>query len=364
MSNIAALLQAAEYIEMHQRSLINWQDLPDELILKILSYSEVIDLISCGEVSKRTRNISYDSSLWAMANFEEKIVKTELLELILSKGCKILNISNSKIVGSWGSNIKSQLRVLNLSQFNPGFPNAQVNYEENIDALEALLFSCCSLQHLKLKCLRITPKMAVSICKNGNTLQTLHLNHSFIDESSYPLYIDYNVHVGNFEAIIKSCQELKEVDLNFLSNKPNYVEGGLTDDRLEFLAKNITPNVETLKLRNHDFLFDHFKTLLSRLKKIKTLSLEAYYMTDDSLRYIRQYLNLTLEELSLADDGVHNNIDRTRCISFSGLLELKSMPKLKVLKLYNTDNYCEGIQNLRQHLPHIKISGHICAHLH
>ena len=365
MSSIAALLQAAEYIDWYERSMSKeWQDLPDELILKILSYSEVIDLISCGQVSKRTRNISYDSSLWVIANLEEKIVKTELLELILSKGCKILNISNSTIVGSWGSNTKSQLRVLNLSQVNPGFPNAQVNYEENIDNFEALLFSCCSLQHLKLKSLRITPKMAVSICMNGNTLQTLHLNHSFMDESIYPLYrLDYNVPVGNFEAIIKSCQELKEVDLNCLSNNLNHIEGGLTDDCLDFLAKNITPNVETLKLRNHDFLFDHFKTLLSRLKKIKTLSLEAYYMTDDSLRCIRQYLNLTLEELSLSDDGVHNNINRSRCISFSGLLELKSMPKLKILKLYNTDNYCEGIQNLRQHLPHIKISGHICAHL-
>jgi hypothetical protein len=59
-----------------------WQDLPDELILKILSYSEAKDLISCGHISKRTRNISRDSSLWVTANLEKKIVKTELLEMI------------------------------------------------------------------------------------------------------------------------------------------------------------------------------------------------------------------------------------------------------------------------------------------
>ena len=131
MSSIAALLQAAKYIERHERET-KWQNLPDELILKILSYTEVIDLITCGQVSKRTRNVSHDISLWVMANLEEKIVKTELLELILSKGCKILNISNSTIVGSLSLNIKSQLTVLNLSQFNPGFPTAQVDYEENI----------------------------------------------------------------------------------------------------------------------------------------------------------------------------------------------------------------------------------------
>ena len=330
MSSIAVLLQAAEYIEKREKET-KWQDLPDELILKILSYSEIIDLISCGQVSKRTRNISYDSSLWVLANLEEKIVKTELLELILSKGCKILNISNSTIIGSWGSNMKSQLRVLNLSQFNPGFPTAQVDYKENIGALEALLFSCCSLQHLKLKCLRITPKMAVSICMNSKTLQTLNLSHSFMDESVSPIYrLDYNVPIGNFEAIIKLCQELKQVDLNCFSNNMYYMEEGLEYDHLEFLAKNITPNVEKLDLWNHDFLLDHFKTLLSRCKKIKALSLDAYYMTDDSLR-LR--------------------------VSFSGLLELKSMPKLKILNLYNKDDYCEEIQNLRQHLPHIKVSG-------
>ena len=99
-----------------------WQDLPNELILKILSYSETKDLISCGQLSKRTRNISRDRSLWVTANLEKKIVKTELIELILGKGCNILNLSNSTIVGHLSSSIKSQLRVLDLSQSAWGFP--------------------------------------------------------------------------------------------------------------------------------------------------------------------------------------------------------------------------------------------------
>ena len=140
--------------------MLNFQDLPDELVLKILGCSETKHLITYGQISKRIRRISLDVTLWVTANLEKKIVKTELLEMILGKGCKILNISNSTIVGSFSSSMKSQLRVLNLSQFNPGFPNAQEHYDKNIDALEVLLFSCCSLQHLRLKCLRITPKMA------------------------------------------------------------------------------------------------------------------------------------------------------------------------------------------------------------
>ena len=99
MSNIAA----TEDIERCERGIRKqWRDLPDELILKILSYSEVKDLISCGQVSKRTRNISRDRSLWLTANLEKKIVNNELLEMTLK-----MNLS---------SNIEFHLRALNLSQ--------------------------------------------------------------------------------------------------------------------------------------------------------------------------------------------------------------------------------------------------------
>ena len=117
MSNITRLFQAAENIEKCERGMKNkWQDLPDELILKILSYSEVKDLISCGQVSKRTRNISRDSSLWVTVNLEKKIVKADFLEMILIRGCKNLNISDSTIIGSLSANMESRLKDLVLSQ--------------------------------------------------------------------------------------------------------------------------------------------------------------------------------------------------------------------------------------------------------
>ena len=117
MSNIIRLFQAAENIEKCERGMKNkWQDLPDELTLKILSYLEVKDLISCGQVSKRTRNISRDSSLWVTVNLEKKIVKAELLEMILIRGCKNLNISDSTIIGSMSAKIESQFKDLLLSQ--------------------------------------------------------------------------------------------------------------------------------------------------------------------------------------------------------------------------------------------------------
>ena len=299
MSSIATLLQAAECIEKREseRGVRNkFQDLPDELILKILSYLELKYLIKCGQISMRTRNISQDSSLWTTVNLKEKIVKTDLLEMILSRGCQTLNISNSTIVGSLNSNMKSRLRFLYLSQSEWGYPArewpAKVYYEENSEVLEELLFSCCSLQHLEMEGLCITPKMALSICKNGKTLQVLNLNHSLVGTFDR---LDYTLHntTSDFQAIIKCCQELKELDLNYIN------EGIENDEALEFLAENISPNVERFNLIDHDIKDDHVKILLKRCKKIKILTLEATFITNETLKNIRKLLNLTLPKDSI-----------------------------------------------------------------
>ena len=174
--------------------MLNFQDLPDEVVLKILSFSETKDLITCGQVSKRIRRISHDGTLWVTANLEKKIVKTELLEMILQKGCRILNLCHSTVHGSLSLNIKSELRVLNLSHFD-------CDCTENTNILEEILFSCCFLQQLVMEDVFISPKMAGSICQNGNTLQILNLIGSCLDEP-------------NLQEIIKCCQNLK-VDLAY-----------------------------------------------------------------------------------------------------------------------------------------------------
>jgi hypothetical protein len=275
--------------------------------------------------------------LWITANLEKKFVKTELLEMILSKGCKILNISNSTIVGSLSLNMKSQLRRLELSLSTSKGTLSRLKYcEENNGVLEELLFSCCSLQHLKIEGLLISLKMADGICKNGKTLQVLNLNHSHVEYKDNLAYIVQKR--DKLRAIIKHCQELKE--LAFIDDFKNC----LFNDDLEYFAKNISPNVVKLNLSNHDVDDNILKILLSRCKKIKVLILGATYTTSDSLKTIGQYLNLTLEELTLSCYWTVTNI-----------LELKSMSRLQILNLYTTESDDKTIQNLRQHLPHLII---------
>ena len=85
--------------------------------------------------------------------------------------------------------------------------------------------------------------------------------------------------------------------------------------------------------------------LLSRCNKIKNLSLESKFITENYLTYIRRCLNLTLEELSLGGNQ----------ITGTGFLQLKLMPRLKILNLYDEIEDFTKIQYLRQQLPHLTI---------
>jgi hypothetical protein len=128
-----------------------------------------------------------------------------------------------------------------------------------------------------------------------------------------------------FQSIIKCCQELKELDLNYIDGRC-----GLSYNNLKFLAENIAPTVEKLNLCNQNVRDDHVKMLLSRCNKIKVLFLDTIFLSTDSLKTIRKHLNLTLEELNLAHNGLDNGRQKV-----AGFLQLKSMPRLKILNLYN-----------------------------
>jgi hypothetical protein len=197
---------------------------------------------------------------------------------------------------------------------------------ENSGVLEEILFSCCFLQHLVMERVFLTPRMADSICKNSKTLKTLELKSLTLDDS-------------NLQEIIKSCQYLKEIDLAYVGNMEGDING-YTDEHFEFLAENMSPNVEKLDLGGNLIMDYEVKILLSRCNKIKTLGLEVTGITDGSIKNIKHHLNCTLEELSLSL-GL-----RQDSLSFTGLLELKSMPRLKILNLCYENVDGEKIQNL------------------
>ena len=116
------------------------------------------------------------------------------------------------------------------------------------------------------------------------------------------------------------------------------------------IVENTQPSELSIKSNIQNFNFFNLSTE-NTLKKYTITYVGATLITDESLIHIRENLNITLEELSLCYD---DNISST------GILELKSMPRLKLLNLKTFGNEKdEEIENLRQQLPHLMIASEV-----
>ena len=147
---IIVLISGAAKKPYQTNKMSSFLDLPDELILKVFSYTETADILRCGQVSKIIRTVSNDNSLFQTVNLSGKYVKTDLIEMALNKGCKSLNLSDSSIWGNLRLIQNSRLRKLDIT-------NCRAS---PYDVIEELLASCHSLQTLSLKGLQLTTRMA------------------------------------------------------------------------------------------------------------------------------------------------------------------------------------------------------------
>ena len=93
---------------------LDLEDLPNELLLKILSYLNINSIISCGLLSKRIRFISHDVSLWQKINIYQKTVPTKFLKFVMKNGCKYLSLSCAKLKENSTLQRKSEIRFLKV----------------------------------------------------------------------------------------------------------------------------------------------------------------------------------------------------------------------------------------------------------
>ena len=104
--------------EKHQTMCyLTLEDLPNELILKVISYLNFQELLICGQISRRIRTITYDERLrqWQKFNFYREKAPSGLLKILLENGCKYLSLSRARIIGPLDLNKPTRLRYLNLS---------------------------------------------------------------------------------------------------------------------------------------------------------------------------------------------------------------------------------------------------------
>ena len=100
------------------QKLLSYQldDLPDEVILRILYFLDIKELLLFGQVSKRHRAITNDESLWLKLNHRDKKVPYDFIEKAAENGCQYLSLAWCDILNLTEESESSfNLKYLNLS---------------------------------------------------------------------------------------------------------------------------------------------------------------------------------------------------------------------------------------------------------
>jgi len=302
------------------------ENLPNEILLKVLHYLETQDLIRVSLLSQRIRPICHDETLWQTMNIHNGKVPIGLVELILNNGCKHLRFSNAELVGNMKLNKVSQLRYLVLQDCKC------IAWDSpNEDFLETVMASCNSLENVSMNKLPLSSYMLKSMChQNGNSLRVLNLEacRGYSGWKQHPLDLESGM------IITSNCVNLKEV---------NFAKAQISESAINYLVENLTPNLEKLSLLCQSQITDkHVWALVNRCNKLCTLVLRNTCTTDASVTDIIEKLESTLEELDIHRFcyGYHVKPDK--------LFQLRKLPKFKVLNYSGASP--DEIENLRRHL--------------
>ena len=319
--------------------MVSLQDLPDEIILKVINYLQIKDLIRCGDTSKRIRNISRDESLWQKLNtsklsgifstlnlkFQKHNLPIDFLKMVLENGCKYLHLESTVLCSPMelGNVTKDKMCLKKVSKLRCLDLKCCM---ASRDCFEEILISCYSLQKLSITSgffhVLFSQKMIESICyQNSRTLKTLNLRGC------------EGLNLDSIQKITNNCKNLTNVDFSGTC---------LSEESIKFLVSNLTSTVEKLNLDNlYDVKDDHVKTLVKRCDKLSLLILRQTPIT--TLTPIVENLEKTLEKL---------DVSCCYSLTYAMLINLKSMSKLKVLNC----SYCYSIDQelLKKEMPTLR----------
>ena len=303
-------------------SSFHFECLPDEILLKILSFMDIKGVLRCGKVSNRLRAISHDKMLWTKLKLLGRQVHYRFIEKAVQNGCEYLNLRLSCVNGGKKSEVPWKLKFLDISR------SWDVEWPQTVP--EGVLENCHVLQKLSADNLVLKSVNINQICLNGETLRILSLEGC---------NIDFSQRTELLQKLFTKCSLLTE--LNMSTEYGPFSKRILRDQHVCALVDNLTPNILKLNLASQRFVRDkHVNTLVRRCNKITELDLSLIFITNDSILSIVKHLKF-LEKLSVS------------CLDFTTLVQLKSIPTLKILHCH-VDPKCR--MDLKLQLPHISIN--------
>ncbi|CAF1346562.1 unnamed protein product, partial [Adineta ricciae] len=272
-------------------------ELPDEILLLILSYLNKASLVAFSQTCRRHQAVGRHPSLWRRIDMSYKRVDCEQLNRLLQCGTTTLKmyqttISNLKLI----SIEPSFLRHLDLS-----------STVASNEFLVNILHSCRSLCKLSLESLQLTPKLIEKIVLNEQ-LETLNL---------------------------AMCTGLTLESIQSITNKLtllrclNVAWTNLTAATVQYLCENIPRCIEQLNIsgQRHNLTDDFIQSLTRRALRLRVLDIsDSILLTDQSIISLRLHSRLL----------THLSASRCYLLTAPGLITLKLIPTFSTLDIFGT----------------------------
>ena len=155
--------------------------------------------------------------------------------------------------------------------------------------VEELTSSCHFLQKLSLAGQGYLNFYVIrNICKNGKTLQALDLSRC------------YGLSHGAFRDIVKNCDHLVELNLDFTGEGDGGNSTYISSESVSFLSENLTPKIMKLSLLDQNNVGDeHVKTLLMRCNRITEFNICSFKITYIVAIYVAENLCNSLVKLGI-----------------------------------------------------------------
>ena len=272
-----------EIIDLTMIEVKTLVDLPNEMILKILSQVNINDLFQCMKVNKKIKDISNDISLWETVHLKSKEdVPAELLPKILEKGCKYFAFplfSKFKGIANFTPNFELKYLYFWAGESDEVFFDlaASCHGLENLAIHFPLEFSIFGTRNLNKQWL---PKLTKCISQNRGNLKVLVMN-------------DCEISNKVFELMVTLLVELTELNIKGLK---------ISLKSIDFFCKNITTKLKKLDISWH-YMFgdDQLKILMTRCE-LTELNITETMVTNDSVNSIVQKLPKCLAKLEIDKD--------------------------------------------------------------
>ncbi|XP_035524471.1 S-phase kinase-associated protein 2 [Morone saxatilis] len=295
---------------------ISWDQLPDELLLRILFYLPLQDLLRMSVVCKRWHRLAFDESLWRSVDLEGLTHMGPALQQVLKTRVRRLRCPRS-FVEELHFTGEGPLQIVEMDLSSSIIPTS---------ALESIICRCRLLEYLSLEGLQLSDTIINSLSENTNLLQ---LNLSGCSGFSAPALAE----------MLQSCSRIEQLNISWCDFNNNHVKS---------VVENVSCSVAHLNLSGYreSLTLDDVKELVTRCPLIKTLDLsDSTLLMADSFPVLKQLKYL-----------LHLSLSRCYHIHLAALTELDKMfPTLCLLDVFGVVQNSH-LPSLKKEMPHVSIN--------